>query len=195
MAKMETDKHALTHIQATSGMSSDLIRVLHAISFITFPYALTTHKGFNAQNLQPIKSTWKLKPWGLRIRSIWLSFCALKGEGVGEGTQRMRDRDARVYGWSKVMQIRQARAFLEEEQGQELPLGQASQNQNLLSTNNRLRSPRDQAWSRQVVIPIDKDTVCQTNTHTHTHSYRVYHTRCFFCLCGLRSSCYKWACL
>lgn len=170
MAKMETDKHALTHIQATSGMSSELIRLLHAISFITFPYALTTHKGFNAQNLQPIKSTWKLKPWGLRIRSIWLSFCALNGEGVGEGSQCMWDRDARVYGWSKVMQIRQARAFLEEEQGQELPLGQASQNQNLLSTNNRLRSPRDQAWSRQVVIPIDKDTVCQTNTHTHTYT-------------------------
>lgn len=170
MAKMETDKHALTHT------SSELIRLLHAISFMTFPYALTTHKGFNAQNLQPIKSTWELKPWGLHARSIWLSFCALKGEGVGEGSQRTWDRDVRVYGWSKVMQIRQARAFLEEEQGQELPLGQASQNQNLLSTNNRLRSPRDQARSRQVVIPIDKDTVCQTNTHTYTLVQSVSHT-------------------
>lgn len=72
------------------------------------------------------------------------------------------------------MQIRQARAFLEEEQGQELPLGQASQNQNLLSTNNRLRSPRDQARPRQVVIPIDKDTGLSDN-HTHTHKERITH--------------------
>lgn len=68
------------------------------------------------------------------------------------------------------MQIRQARAFLEEEQGQELPLGQASQNQNLLSTNNWLRSPRDQARPRQVVIPIDKDTGLSDN---HTHTERI----------------------